>query len=214
MTTATNTFHAMPVFPLSATALPGGILPLRIFEPRYLDMVRDCLRQPEKNPENNPENNEVRQGFVISLVPPNPFYLDEKALPYRVGTVVKIIDWDQLPDGLLGIVVQGESKVQLEQFRWQPNGLLLATATVLEAEAPQSLPDEYEILAELLQKVLAQVAPDWYPDGQFADALWVGYRLLELLPLDIEFRQQLLEMTDPILRLAVLSQAIGDWTQQ
>lgn len=201
-----TTFAAMPVFPLSATALPGGILPLRIFEPRYLDMVRDCLRQPK--------NNEESQGFVISLVPPNPFYLDEKALPYRVGSLVKIMDWDPLPDGLLGIVVQGESKVQLEQFRFQSNGLLLATATVLEAEAAQSLPDEYEILAELLQKVLAQVAPDWYADAHFNEALWVGYRLLELLPLAIEFRQQLLEMTDPILRLAVLSQAIGDWTQQ
>ncbi len=206
MTTATNTFADMPVFPLSATALPGGILPLRIFEPRYLDMVRDCLRQSQNNGES--------QGFVISLLPPNPFYLDEKALPYRVGVVVKIMDWDQLPDGLLGIVVQGESKVQLEQFRWQRNGLLIANATALEAEAAQFLPEEYAILAELLQKVLAQVAPDWYADGHFDEALWVGYRLLELLPLDIEFRQQLLEMTDPILRLAVLSQAIGDWTQQ
>jgi Lon protease-like protein len=195
-----NTFPDMPVFPLSAIALPAGILPLRIFEPRYLDMVRDCLQQ--------------QRGFVISLVPPNPFYLEEKALPYRVGALVKIVDWDQLPDGLLGIVVRGESKVQLEQFRWQRNGLLMACASVLEAEEAQALPEEYQTLAELLQKVLVQIAPDWYPEAQFDEAVWVGYRLLELLPLDIEFRQQLLEMTDPILRLAVLMQAVGDWTAQ
>lgn len=176
----------LPLFPLNTALFPGGVLPLRIFETRYLDMVRDCLR------------NDTPFGVCIAL----PADEAESGSRRMVGTLGRIVDWDRRPDGLLGITVRGEERFELEQCRLLRNGLLVGQVRVLPWPPETSLPEEFLPLAGFLKRLLDELPPPYrLLQGEFDRAGWVSSRLAELLPLELEQKQALLEMDDHLARL-------------
>jgi len=184
----------VPLFPLHSVLFPDGLLPLRIFEPRYLDMVSRCLKQGH--------------GFGVCLIREGK-EVGTAAQPYSVGTLAEIVDWQRLEDGLLGLTVRGGQRFSIRSSRIEPDQLSLAEIEPFEDERQVPLSDEFGPLADLLSQlagVLGQAAA--LPSGPHNDAGWVSWRLAELLPLSWEDKQQLLELVDPLRRLALLGDAI------
>ncbi|WP_018937271.1 MULTISPECIES: LON peptidase substrate-binding domain-containing protein [unclassified Thioalkalivibrio] len=191
----------LPLFPLNTVLFPEGLLPLRIFETRYLDMVRRCLRSDGR--------------FVIVATEPEresgelPSESDPSAGFYSVGTEAVIVDWDQRPDGLLGILVKGEGRRVIHNARHADDGLWLGDVEPLPEYPEVSLPVDYASLADLLERLLDQLGTPWsHLERRFDDSTWVAARLTELLPIDLEIKQQLLEADDPIERLERLRAAM------
>lgn len=179
--------HArLPLFPLHSALLPGGVLPLRIFETRYLDMVRDCLRGGG--------------GFGVCLIDSG----EEVGGPpriFRVGTLAHIVDWDQRADGLLGILARGERRFRVHAQETGRNGLLYGEVEWLEdapEEGADGFPDDSRELAELLRRLVRELGTPFtlFPNELYAQASWVGSRLTELLPLAPRLRQSLVELDD------------------
>lgn len=184
----------LPLFPLNSVVLPGGRLPLRLFEPRYLDMVSACMKRDS--------------GFGICLIRSGA-EAGEAAMPYGTGTEVVVIDWDREPDGVLGITVEGRRKFRVHELSVQADGLVVGQVSDLPPDPVEPLPPEFSTLAEVLRQVLAQIEPVIrYEQPQWDDAGWVGGRLTELLPLPPRVRQYLLELDNPTARLAELRQAL------
>lgn len=188
---ASSRANALPLFPLNTVLFPGGPLPLRIFEPRYVDMVRYCMR--ERSPFGVVS---IRSGAEVGAV----------AETAEVGTTARIVDFSSLPDGLLGISCVGERKFRVLRRWQQSDGLNLADIELLAPEERLDLPAEFQHLSGLLRKVLPELgelyaATPLHPD----DAAWVGYRLAEILPLSLSEKQQCLETDDPLARVARLN---------
>jgi len=185
----------IPLFPLPAVLFPGSNLPLRIFEQRYIDMVRDCS---------------VRAScFGVCLVN-NSEDENRPATHLRIGTTAEICDFSTLEDGLLGIVAQGVQRFVIQNTRMRDNGLLMAEVNILAESVTTDVPEEYSVLSLIAQRFMEQVGGN-YPSFQPADlqdANWVGYRLSELLPLENNERQILLEITEPLERLQVLLEVL------
>lgn len=181
---------ALPLFPLSSIVLPGGQLPLRIFEPRYLSMVRGCLK--------------AESDFGICLIE-NGFEVGQLARPYPYGTRVQIIDWDVDDSGLLMIVTQGVQRFRTVDTSVTPEGYLLGEVELLSIDEEVPVPPEYSGLSQLLQRALENVGPLMeYKESDFADAVWVSSRLVELLPMSAAERHDFVSIGDPIERLAAL----------
>jgi uncharacterized protein len=182
------------LFPLHTVLFPGGPLPLRIFEPRYIDMVRRSLR--------------AQTAFGVVLVESGS-ETGAVAATAAVGTTARIADFYSLPDGLLGVTCLGVRKFQLRGRRVQSDGLNLGEVAWLAAERKIELPAEYQHLGQLLRKVLPELG-DFYEGvtKHFEDCAWVGYRLAEILPLSLSDKQYCLELDDPLARLARLSPLI------
>ena len=178
----------IPLFPLRTVLFPDGLLPLRIFEQRYLTMVRDCAR------------NET--GFGVCLIVEG----EEAVSPVRIapfGTLAYIVDWFTLEDGLLGVTAIGTARFRVEHTRRQTDGLMLGNVVVMPDPEPAVLPEAYSVLAQVLNRFMDKLGkhyPDFTP-AKLDDAIWVGYRLSELLPLPAVEKQNLLELDDPIERL-------------
>lgn len=171
--------------------MPGGLMPLRIFERRYIDMIRSCFRE--------------ESGFGICLVKEGA-EVGAAAITYPYGTLTNIVDWDQDDSGLLLIVAQGQQKFRIIDTHVDNSELLHGNIELLPAEASQPVPDEYGFLQEAMQQILEQVEGNIdYPDPQLNDALWLGSRFVELLPLSAELRHDLLSLDQPLERLAALA---------
>jgi Lon protease-like protein len=185
-----------PLFPLNTVLFPGGPLPLRIFETRYLDMVRHCMR--ERCPFGVLL---IRSGLEVGAQGAGDVCL--------VGTTARIVDFNGLPDGLLGITCVGERKFTVTKRWQQENGLHVGEIELAAPEEPTELPAEYHHLGELLRKVLPELG-DLYTrvPKRFSDATWVGHRLAEILPLALTEKQHCLELDDPLVRLARLNPLI------
>jgi Lon protease-like protein len=181
----------LPLFPLNTVLFPDGPLALRIFEPRYVDMVRKCMRDG------------APFGVVMIRSGQEAGAVSSAA---SIGTSALIVDFNQMPDGLLGIVCAGEQKFRVEDRRVQPDGLNVGTVTWLPPEMRQSLPDQHAHLGQLLKKVLPQLG-ELYKSmaGPFDDTAWVGMRLAEILPISLAERQECLEIDDPLARLERLA---------
>jgi Lon protease-like protein len=184
----------IPLFPLRSVLFPGGPLLLRIFETRYLDMIRHCLRT---------------QGvFGVVLIEAGE-EVGPVASTASLGTSARIVDFNQRPDGLLGIVARGERRFQLLAQRQQADGLRLGSIDWLPEDPPLALPAENAELGELLRRALPELGEQYEAlTPQFDDAFWVGYRLAEILPLAVAEKQQLLELVDPLVRLTRLASLV------
>ena len=182
----------LPLFPLSTVLFPQGPLSLRIFEPRYVDMIGRCMR--ESSPFGVVA---IRSGGEVGAVEATA----------ELGTTARIVDFSQLPDGLLGIRCEGDRKFRLLR-RWQRgDGLYLGEIEYLEVEQSVPLAKEHQHLAELLSKVLPELGEPYATlPTKLTDASWVGCRLAEILPLGLEDRLALLATDDPVARLERVSQ--------
>ena len=179
---------ALPLFPLNTVLFPGGPLSLRIFEPRYLDMVRRCLKEQQPF------------GVVLILAGAETGALAAVA---ATGTTARLVDFDAQPDGLLGVTCVGERRFRLLRRWQQDDGLNLAEIDYLAEEAPCELPVDLARLGELLREVLPQLGERYaHVVARYEDAGWVANRWAEVLPLTAAEQQQLLELADPIARLA------------
>jgi Lon protease-like protein len=183
----------IPLFPLNIVLFPSGRLPLRIFETRYFNMVRRCMREGE--------------GFGVVLI--RSGREDGPAETCDVGTLAKIVDFDQLPDGLLGLRCVGQQRFRISAHRRQADGLHLGEVDWLPPDPTVSVPARHARLAELLQTVLPQLGEIYADiDMQTNDAAWVGNRLAEILPMELADKQFCLELDDPLRRLDVLAPLI------
>lgn len=181
----------MPLFPLASVLFPGGQLQLRIFEPRYLDLVRECTRHGT--------------GFGVCLILQGQ-EVGESAVPAAIGTVARISDFHRDDDGLLGIVAEGGSRFRVARSRVRSDGLLRGDVEVWPDEPEQPVPVEFALLQTILERLIETMAPHWRHAQRSAydDASWLGFRLAELLPLDTGEQQRMLELSDPLQRLAEL----------
>ena len=178
----------LPLFPLHTVLFPGGPLSLRIFETRYLDMVRRCLKA------------QGSFGVVLILAGAEAGAVDAVA---ATGTSARLVDFDTLPGGLLGVMCVGERRFRLLRRWQQPDGLNFAEVDYLPDEAPCALPAELAHLGELLREVLPRLGGAYaYVEAHYEDAGWVGNRWAEILPLSAAEKLALLELADPLARLA------------
>ncbi len=185
----------IPLFPLNTVLFPGGEIALRIFEPRYLDMVRDCTRG------NSP--------FGVCLILSGS-EVGEPAQPAAIGTLAHIVDFSTTEDGLLGIRVRGAKRFRIARSRVRDNGMAHGEAELWPDEASVEMPVEFHLLATILGRLLEKIGGTHAnaPRENFDDASWVGFRLAELLPLENRERQMLLQTVDPRERLAQLMHAL------
>jgi Lon protease-like protein len=181
----------IPLFPLRTVLFPGAYLPLRIFEQRYLTMVRECAR--------------ASSGFGVCLITEG----EEVVAPVvtaKIGTLARITDWYTLDDGLLGVTTTGTTRFVTDHASKQADGLMIGKVRWLPEPGSRVVPESHFVLSQVLERFMDKV-DQFYPDYQpelLQDAVWVGYRLSELLPLSGIEKQHLLELADPMERLQSL----------
>jgi uncharacterized protein len=180
--------RALPLFPLSNVVFPGGRMPLKVFEQRYLDLIKTCLTD--------------NATFGLCGIHEGS-EAGAPAVPYEIGTEVRIIEWDMPQTGIFHIVVEGLERYVARNWEAQANGLLVAQVEPVNAEAPCTIPGELRLCVEVLKHIMQD--GDVH-DPRFEDAVWVGYRLSEVLPFKLRVKQDLLEMNDSITRLRILDQ--------
>ena len=186
----------LPLFPLSSVLFPGGPLRLRIFEPRYVDMVKRCMREGSCF------------GVVLLQGGGESGPIDGIA---AIGTTARIVDFNLLPDGLLGLTCRGERRFRVRRCWRQEDGLNMGEAEWLEDAVPKvvPVPAEHRHLADVLRRVLPELGEVYTGiEPRFNDAAWVGGRLVEILPIALGDKQACLEMDDPLERLAAVSPLI------
>ncbi|MBD3619045.1 MAG: LON peptidase substrate-binding domain-containing protein [Chromatiales bacterium] len=183
----------IPLFPLHTVLFPEGLLPLRIFEARYIDMVRERLRSDGVF-----GICQIREGVEAG----------GPAEIHTVGTSARIVDWTQTPDGLLGITACGERRFRVIESQEEDNGLRMGVIQWLPGENDTPLPPEFESLGQLCERILHEIGGPLAEHPHCDRAGWVGARLTELLPLAPEVKQALLEQADPLARLFQLRDAM------
>ena len=189
-----NATLEIPIFPLGTVLYPAGRLPLRIFEARYVEMTKACIR-----------DNSV---FGVTLIRAG-FEVGTPAVPCDTGCTARIIEWDVPNPGLFTLMTQGESIFRILERRTRADGLIIARVELREPPDPMPLPDRYDGLATLLTELIEGVGSENFPKPhRLGDAAWVGNRLAELLPVDPERKQTLLEAGDPIVVLGEVEQMI------
>jgi len=187
----------IPIFPLGGVLYPAGRLPLRIFEPRYVEMTQSCIRQ-----------NKV---FGVTLIRAG-YEVGKPAIPCDVGCTARISEWQLLPSGQYVLLTQGESVFRIIEHWSTPSGLIVARVEFAEPPDPISVPERYHDLVTLLRELIEGIGPESFPKvHRLGDAAWVGNRLAELLPIKPERKQKLLESSDdPLAVLAELEQMIRE----
>ena len=172
---------------------PGGRLPLRIFEQRYLEMAKRALK------EGSP--------FGVCLIRDGA-EVGAPATPAQVGTLARIRSWDMPQLGVLEVSALGERRFRILERRVQPDGLAVATLELLAEEVDSAVPENLSSVVKLLERVLEQHPGLAEAPPRLESCAWVGARLAELLPLPLETKQMLLELDDARTRLERLSALI------
>ena len=179
----------LPLFPLTTVFYPGGVLPLKIFEQRYMDMVKRCLQ--DESP------------FGVCLIKEGAEV--GAAVPYNIGTLARIGRWDMPQLGVLNVRAIGTQRFQILDFKTHADGLLLAQAIKLPLEPTLPLPAEHAACAAVLKHIVEHIGREKFePPFDFDDGVWVGYRLAEIMPIKTKAKQDMLEMNDTLIRLDVL----------
>ncbi len=183
----------VPLFPLNTVLFPGGPLPLRIFETRYLDMISRCLKEDAP--------------FGVVLIREGSE--TGAAATHEIGTLARIVDWYQGSDGLLGVTAIGEHRFRVLSSRRQPDGLNVGDIEVLPDEPAVPLPEKYRAMPEILAGVLDDLGLLYESlERRLDDAAWVTSRFVEILPLDLEQKQRCLESSDPQERLRLVQKLL------
>ncbi len=176
------------IFPLNTVLYPGGVLPLKVFEQRYIEMTKACLRDGLP--------------FGVCLIREGR-EVGAAAVPEPVGCLATIEQWDMPQLGVFQLVTRGSGRFRIRETQVAANHLISAK---IEPIAPDSAADDVDPLCrEVLQAIMEKVGAGRFPaPARFDDAAWIGYRLAEILPLDARVKQELLEFTDAGRRLVRL----------
>jgi Lon protease-like protein len=192
-------FEDLPIFSLNTVLFPGGVLPLRIFEARYMDMVRGCMTR--------------ELPFGVCLITSGN-EVGEAAEHEAVGCTARIVDWDMPQLGLLHVRAVGEQRFRILKRRVQSDGLVRADAEELEADPSAPIPAELAECANLLRRIVEELVEREddpmkrmiAPPYDFESASWVSNRLCEFVPISTKARQGLMELDDPVTRLSLVHQ--------
>jgi Lon protease-like protein len=182
----------LAIFPLRTVLFPGGLLPLKVFEQRYLDMTKVCIRDDEP--------------FGVCLIRDGT-EVGTPAVPQPIGCTARITEWDMPHLGLFQLSCQGEQAFRILEHWTLKSGLLRAHVDLMKLPSPAALPGEYQSLRELLERIIDKFGAERFPGPpRLDDGDWVACRLAEVLPLELEFKQALLEANGPLERLGMLSE--------
>ncbi len=180
----------VPIFPLKTVLFPGSALPLRIFEVRYVDMARECLRSSSP--------------FGVCLIQEGE-EVGTPAVPERIGCLARIDDCDAEELGVLKVRAVGLERFRIVSSEVTKPGLIVAEVEPLAAEPETADAPGLAECAGFLRKAIAAIGVERFVEPlRLEDATWVGFRLAEILPLRTDVKQKLLELTDATLRLAIL----------
>lgn len=185
----------LPLFPLKTVLFPGGVLPLRVFEARYMDMITRCMREDA--------------GFGVCLIAAGE-EVGETAVPHPVGTEARIEQWDMAQAGVLNLVTRGTRRFRIEDHEVERDGLLVASVRWLDEPPAADVPEAQAELLPLLRSIVEELGERLPPPHDFDDAAWVGARYTELLPIPLLAKQKLLELDDPISRLEILQKYLRE----
>lgn len=194
--------YSLPLFPLNVVVCPGGQLPLRIFEARYLDMVKNCLRN--------------QTSFAVVSVLPEGTTDPEGNFPFAdVGTLVNIVEADVDTVGLMLIRCVGQHRIKVESFEQQSDSLLIGQVLDIPNDKAIAIPEDLkvssEILRQLLKELVAQNTPyEKLPMApyQLEDTVWVANRWIELLDLPLLEKQRLMQLDSPVVRLELIQDVL------
>ncbi len=187
---------SLPLFPLRTVLFPGGLLPLKVFEHRYIEMTKACLR--EERP------------FGVCLILEGDEVAQPDAQPPKIASVgtlarITVVDMPQL--GILHVATVGEGRFEVHRYASDALGLVIGEVTPIPDEPRMPLAESQARLSKLLALIATKLGRDSFPsETHYEDATWVGHRLAELLPLPLEVKQRMLEVSDANVRLGALTQ--------
>ena len=209
--------QTIPLFPLGTVLFPGGFLPLRIFEVRYLDMVRKCHKQGSPfGVVSLTQGAEVQRPAAPGTT--GGAYAAEAFYP--VGTLATITALEFPQPGLLQIRCTGTQRFQVQRSEKLPHGLWMADVALLPDDQPVVVPSDLQPVADALGDVIRRMQAQHgvveadmplQPPFQLQDCGWVANRWCELLPVPAEFRQRMLALDNPLLRLELVGDLL--WRQ-
>ena len=181
----------LPLFPLNAVLFPGGRLPLRIFEQRYMEMAKACLRDGSP--------------FGVCLIHDGA-EVGAPATPVDIGCLARIVEWDMEQLGVLQIGARGERRFRILERRVQADGLARASVQLMDEDGDSEIPAHCATCVRLLERIIEQPgAPPVEPPHRLDSSAWVSSRLAEILPLPLAVKQELLELADGRSRLERLN---------
>ena len=181
------------IFPLNTVLFPGGMLPLKIFEQRYLDMTKVCISEDRP--------------FGVCLIKEGR-EVGTPAVPSEVGCLARITQWDMPQLGIFHLMTEGTQRFRIAHSSVQKSCLISATIEILPGE--QKVAPQGTLCSEVLRAIVEKLGAERFPPPhRFDDAAWISYRLSEVLPISLDTRQQLLQIGDPQMRLAQLSQILS-----
>jgi Lon protease-like protein len=189
---------SVPLFPLKTVLFPGGVLPLKVFEQRYITMTKACLKDEKP--------------FGVCLLTQGEEVAGaggtKTATEFaQIGTLAHITNWDMPQLGILHLRTEGATRFQVQSHATAEDGLVIGQVTALAPEPTIALPEIYQPLSKLLELLISRVGRENFPtDLALGDASWVSYRLAELLPLPLGIKQSMLEINDCGVRLKALEQ--------
>ena len=184
----------IPLFPLATVLFPGGLLPLRIFEQRYLEMAKSCLRGSTP--------------FGVCLIREGS-ETGAPATHENLGCLARIVQWDMQQLGLLQLVAQGGERFRVQATRIRSDGLILADIEILTEEAETPIPEKFRACRQLLERIVAEHGERLFAKPfQLDSSAWVAARLAEVLPLPSAARQKLLELEDSRKRLEIIQRLL------
>jgi hypothetical protein len=181
------------IFPLNTVLFPGGVLPLKIFEQRYIEMTKVCIG--EERP------------FGVCLIKEGR-ETGTPAVPQDVGCLARIVHWDMPQLGVFHLQVEGTQRFRIMHTEVEKSGLISATIECLPGDS--AVAPEETLCGEVLKAIIEKIGAEHFPaPHRFDDAAWIGYRLSEVLPISLDVKQQLLRMTDPQARLSQLGEILS-----
>ena len=184
----------VPVFPLNTVLFPGGRLPLRVFEQRYIEMTKQCIA------DDLPFGVcQIKEGRETGT----------PAVPEPVGCLARIVEWDMPQFGVFHLQTEGLQRFRIVSTDVAANGLIHATIELLPNE--DRVTPASTLCAEVLKAIIEKVGSEHFPSPhRFDDAAWIGYRLSEILPIDRATRQRMLQLSDPHARLVELERVLNE----
>jgi Lon protease-like protein len=182
------------IFPLNTVLFPGGVLPLKVFEQRYMEMTKVCISE--------------NSAFGVCLIKEGR-ETGTPAVPQDIGCLARIAQWDMPQLGVFHLQVEGTLRFRIVSSTVEKNGLISAAIECMPIDA-EIAPQE-PLCGDVLKAIIEKIGAAHFPaPHRFDDAAWIGYRLSEVLPLSLDTKQQLLRMTDPLARLAQLSRILSE----